>query len=133
PEVEPRGVGADLQVRPGPRIRAASDPSCGTIRRADGASPNGPSAAELVSTGADMRTRVALAVLLAALAAGVAAAQGPSSTHDRGSSLQAWQNPGLPAVLAKCKNPPPLNKQRLEQVAAANRDPANAAPPPEWA
>ena len=79
-----------------------------------------------------MKTRVALAVLLACVAA-AAAAQSPSSNHPRGSSLQAWQNPGLPAVLAKCKNPPPLNSERLKQVAAANSDPANAAAPPEWA
>jgi gluconolactonase len=79
-----------------------------------------------------MKTRVALAVLLACVAA-AADAQSPSSGHPRGSSLQAWQNPGLPAVLAKCKNAPPLNTQRLEQVAKANSDPANAAAPPEWA
>ena len=79
-----------------------------------------------------MKSRVALAVLLACAAA-TAAAQSPSSGHPRGSGLQAWQNPGLPAVLAKCKTPPPLNSERLKQVAAANADPANAGAPPEWA
>jgi gluconolactonase len=79
-----------------------------------------------------MKTRVALAVLLACVAA-VAAAQSPSSSHPRGTSLQAWQNPGLPAVLARCKTPPALNTDRLKQVADANRDPANAGAPPEWA
>jgi sugar lactone lactonase YvrE len=78
-----------------------------------------------------MTSRIALAVLLACTAAAVAA-QSPSSSHPRGNSLQAWQNPGLPAVLAKCKTPPPLNAERLKQVAAANADPTNAGPPPEW-
>jgi gluconolactonase len=79
-----------------------------------------------------MTSRIALAGLLACVAAS-AAAQGPSSSHPRGNGLQAWQNPGLPAVLAKCKTPPPLNSERLKQVAAANADPANAGAPPEWA
>jgi gluconolactonase len=39
-------------------------------------------------------------------AAAVALAQGPSSSFPRGSSLQSWQDPGLKAVLAKCKTPP---------------------------
>jgi gluconolactonase len=79
-----------------------------------------------------MRSRIALAVLFVYVAV-VAAAQSPSSSHARGSGLQAWQNPGLPGVLAKCKTPPPLNAERLKQVAAANADPANAGQPPEWA
>lgn len=52
-----------------------------------------------------MRSRIAFAVLLACSIV-TAAAQGPSSSHPRGSSRQAWQDPGLPAVLAKCKAPP---------------------------
>jgi len=79
-----------------------------------------------------MRSRIALALLFACAAAAVAA-QTPSSGHPRGTGLQAWQNPGLPAVLAKCKTPPPLNAERLKQVADANADPANAGAPPEWA
>jgi gluconolactonase len=79
-----------------------------------------------------MTSRVVLALLIACTAA-AAAAQSPSSGHPRGSGLQAWQNPGLPAVLAKCKNPLPLNSERLKQVADANADPANAGAPPEWA
>jgi gluconolactonase len=79
-----------------------------------------------------MRSRIAIALLFACAAAAVAA-QSPSSGHPRGSGLQAWQDPGLPAVLAKCKTPPPLNAQRMQQVAAANADPANAGAPPEWA
>ena len=78
-----------------------------------------------------MTSRIVLAVLIAGTVA--AAAQGPSSSHPRGSGLQAWQNPGLPAVLAKCRNPLPLNSERLKQVADANADPANAGAPPEWA
>jgi len=78
-----------------------------------------------------MKSTVALAVLLACAAA-APAAQSPSSGHPRGTGLQAWQSPGLPAVLAKCKNPPPLNSERLKQVAAANADPANAGAPSEW-
>ena len=80
----------------------------------------------------DMKSRVALAAFFACAAAAVAA-QSPSSGHPRGTGLQAWQNPGLPAVLAKCKTPPPLNAERLKQVAAANSNPANAGAPPEWA
>jgi gluconolactonase len=78
-----------------------------------------------------MTTRFAVAVLFASVAA-AASAQSPSSSHPRGSSLQAWQDPRLPAVLAKCKNPPPINTERLAQVAAANKDAANATAPPEW-
>ena len=52
-----------------------------------------------------MQSQIAFAVVLACSAA-VAAAQGPSSSHPRGNSRQAWQDPGLPAVLAKCKTPP---------------------------
>ncbi len=85
-----------------------------------------------------MKSRVTLAVLLACAAAAVAA-QSPSSAFPRGSNLQAWQDPRLPAVLAKCKTPPPNpvgplpTSIRLKQVAAANADPANAGAPPEWA
>ena len=78
-----------------------------------------------------MRSGIAPALFFVS-AAVVAAAQSPSSSHPRGSSLQAWQNPGLPGVLARCKTPPPLNVERLKQVASANADPANAGQPPEW-
>jgi sugar lactone lactonase YvrE len=52
-----------------------------------------------------MKSPIALAVLLGCVA-GVASAQSPSSAFDRGNSQQAWQDPGLPAVLAKCETPP---------------------------
>jgi gluconolactonase len=77
-----------------------------------------------------MASRIALALLVGCVAASVSA-QSPSSTFARGSSLQAWQNPGYPDVLTKCKNPPPSAADRAAQVATARADPANAAPPPE--
>ena len=52
-----------------------------------------------------MKTPIAVAVLLG-FSSAVASAQSPSTAFDRGNSLQAWQNPGLPAVLAKCAKPP---------------------------
>lgn len=55
---------------------------------------------------------------------GVGVAQGPSSSFDRGSSLQSWQDPALESVLAQCaKRPPPF---RIGPPAGA----APAAPPP---
>jgi gluconolactonase len=69
--------------------------------------------------------------LLIGCAAAAAFAQSPSSAFPRGNSLQAWQNPGYPGVLARCTNPPQPSSDRAAQVAAARADPANAAPPPE--
>lgn len=51
-----------------------------------------------------MKSTIALAVSIACATATLAA-QRPSSAFDRGRSQQAWQNPGLKAVLAKCKSP----------------------------
>jgi gluconolactonase len=70
-----------------------------------------------------MKTPLALAVLLAC-AAGAASAQSPSSAFDRGNSLQSWQDPGLPAVLAKCGTAP--TPFRIGGGAGASVD----APPP---
>lgn len=70
-----------------------------------------------------MKSRIALAVLLGC-AAVAASAQSPSSAFPRGNSLQAWQDPGLPAVLARCENPP-------QPFAIGGGPPADAAPPPE--
>src|SRR6185312_146709 len=58
-----------------------------------------------------MKTTIALALC----AAGILPAQSPSSSFPRGSHQQSWQNPGIKAVLAKCKTPPkpfaiPINK-----------------------
>jgi hypothetical protein len=47
---------------------------------------------------------IAIAVFVGCAAA--VCAQGLSSSFPRGNSQQAWQNPGLKAVLAKCKAPP---------------------------
>ena len=56
----------------------------------------------------------------------VAVAQSPSSSFPRGKSLQAWQDPGLPAVLAKCKQPP---KPFSIPTPPASAQSAPAAPP----
>ena len=55
----------------------------------------------------------------------VALAQSPASSFDRGSSKQAWQDPGIAAIQAKCKvRPAPF-------AIGGNRAGAtNAAPPP---
>jgi gluconolactonase len=71
-----------------------------------------------------MYSRIALAVLLGCAAAS-GSAQSPSSAFPRGNSLQAWQDPGLPAVLEKCDTKPqPFGIGRGGQGAEA------AAPPP---
>ena len=77
-----------------------------------------------------MKSTIVLTVLVGCAAAAVLA-QSPSSAFPRGSSLQAWQSPGYAAVLAKCNNPPQPASDRAAQVAKAQADPANAAPPPE--
>src|SRR5688500_485447 len=70
------------------------------------------------------RTTVAIALGCAVLGATVAA-QSPSSAFPRGNSQQAWQNPGLQRVLAKCKTKPaPFGIQ----VSTA---PQPATPPPD--
>ena len=78
-----------------------------------------------------MKSITALAVLLACAAA-LVSAQSPSSAFPRGNSLQSWQNPGLPSVLAKCKTPPRPFSIGGGQPAAANSSPPPepAAPPP---
>jgi gluconolactonase len=69
-----------------------------------------------------MKSTIALGVLLGCAVA-AASAQGPSSSFPRGNSLQSWQNPGLAAVLAKCKKPP-------QPFGIGAGQSANAAPPP---
>src|SRR5690606_17668799 len=71
-----------------------------------------------------MRTRIALAVLLGC-AAQAASAQQPSSAFDRGNSLQAWQDPGLPAVLEQCGTRP-----RPFSLGGGGGAAASAAEPP---
>lgn len=70
-----------------------------------------------------MRTTIAVTALLGCAAA--ASAQSPASSFDRGDSLQAWQDPGLPDVLAECENPPePFS-------IGGGGDGGDAEPPPE--
>ncbi len=52
-----------------------------------------------------MKAPVAYLALAGCMAAG-ASAQAPASSFPRGASRQSWQNPGVKAVLAKCKTPP---------------------------
>jgi gluconolactonase len=72
-----------------------------------------------------MKSTMALAVLLGCTGA-AANAQSPSSAFARGSSLQAWQDPGLPAVLAKCQTPPAPFR-----IGGGAPTAADSAPPPE--
>jgi gluconolactonase len=81
-----------------------------------------------------MKSTVAVSVLLSSAVA-TAFAQSPSSAFDRGHSQQSWQNPGLAAVLAKCKNPPkPFSIGGGQPSAnALGPPPAPALPPPSAA
>jgi gluconolactonase len=77
-----------------------------------------------------MRPTIAVAALLSC-AATAASAQSPSSAFDRGHSLQSWQNPGLPAVLAKCKKPPePFALGGGPATASASLPPPDPVLPP---
>jgi len=68
------------------------------------------------------RSLLTLALLCGSAAA---AAQNPSSSFDRGNSLQAWQEPGFEAVVAKCRNrPQPFS------IGGGSRS-TEAAPPPQ--
>jgi len=72
-----------------------------------------------------MKTTLAVAVLVGCGAA-AANAQSPSSAFSRGNGLQAWQNPALPSVLARCANrPQPFS------IGGQATNAANSAPPPE--
>ena len=71
-----------------------------------------------------MKSTIAVAVALGC-ATGAAWAQSASSTFDRGNSLQAWQNPGLAAVLEKCsKKPAPF------RISGDGDSSTTVAPPP---
>jgi gluconolactonase len=74
-----------------------------------------------------MKSPIAVGVLLGCAAA-TAAAQSPSAAFARGSSLQAWQNPGLAAVLARCATPP--QPFAIGGGAQAATTPPPAPPPP---
>ncbi len=75
-----------------------------------------------------MGSRIVFAVLLACSLA-VVSAQGPASSHPRGNSRQAWQDPGLPAVLAKCKTPPQPFSIPIQASANATPPELPASPP----
>jgi sugar lactone lactonase YvrE len=81
-----------------------------------------------------MKTTIAVAVLVGCAAA-AASAQSPSSAFPRGNSKQSWQDPGLAAVLAKCKTPPKPFSIGGGQApaAAASAPPEPPAPPPTTA
>jgi sugar lactone lactonase YvrE len=79
-----------------------------------------------------MRSTFALAVVLTGAVA-VASAQGPASTHPRGNSRQAWQDPALPGVLAKCKTPPPPFSIPVQTGPAVNAAPPAPVMPPSTA
>jgi len=73
-----------------------------------------------------MKSPAALAVLLGCAAA-AASAQSPSSAFSRGNSLQAWQDPGLPALLAECAAAPrPFS---IGGGGSADAPPDDARPP----
>jgi len=78
-----------------------------------------------------MKSTLVAAVLLATATA--ATAQQPSSAFDRGHSLQAFQDPGLSAVTARCKTPPPTRPARPGAGTAAGSEapPAPALPKPD--
>lgn len=58
-----------------------------------------------------MKFTITLGILLALLA-NTALAQQPASAFDRGSSLQAWQDPRFESVISTCDNPPALRAAR---------------------
>ena len=72
-----------------------------------------------------MKSRILFAVLFCCLFVN-ASAQSPASSFPRGNSQQAWQNPGLKDVLAKCKTPPPPFGIPVQPAS-----PATTAAPPE--
>ena len=78
-----------------------------------------------------MKSTLVAAVLLATATA--ATAQQPASSFDRGHGLQAFQDPGLAAVTARCKTPPPLRPARPGAGTAATTEapPAPTLPKPD--
>ena len=83
-----------------------------------------------------LMTPVAGLAVLAAFASQAALAQSPSSDFERGSSLQAWQHPGLPEVLAECRTAPApfsIGGGQSTDADAAAEPPEPDAPPPATA
>lgn len=82
-----------------------------------------------------MRSPIAF-VLFLGCAAAATHAQSPSSSFDRGHSMQAWQNPGLADVLARCANPPKpfaIGGGEPQSASESAPPPAPALPPPSAA
>jgi gluconolactonase len=77
-----------------------------------------------------MKTRLTAAFSL--IIAGAASAQQPASAFDRGHGLQAFQDPGLAAITARCKTPPPARPARrgTDTAAVSEAPPAPALPRP---
>ena len=73
-----------------------------------------------------MKSTLALAVFVGCTAA-AASAQSPSSAFDRGKGQQAWQNPGLAAVPARCATRP----RRVFRIGGGEPSPADLQPPPD--
>jgi sugar lactone lactonase YvrE len=71
-----------------------------------------------------MKLTLALAVVVGCTVA--LSAQKPSSAFARGNSRQAWQDPGLTAVLAKCTNP-----AKPFSIGGGRTSASASAPPPE--
>ena len=80
-----------------------------------------------------MRSRIALALLFGCAAAAALSAQSPSSGFPRGNSKQAWQEPGLPSVLAKCKTKPAPFGIPVSTDPQPATPPAEPPPPPSTA
>ena len=80
-----------------------------------------------------MRSRIALALLFGCAAAAALSAQSPSSSFPRGNSKQAWQEPGLPSVLAKCKTKPAPFGIPISTDPQPAAPPAEPPPPPSTA
>jgi gluconolactonase len=82
-----------------------------------------------------MKSTIVLAIV-AGCAVVAVSAQKPSSAFPRGNSRQAWQDPGLPDVLAKCKNPAKpfsIGGGQRAAASASTAPPEPAAPPPSTA
>ena len=81
-----------------------------------------------------MTSRFAFAFLAACGGRGSAvSAQSPSSAFPRGNSQQAWQNPGLSSVLAKCKTKPAPFGIPVSKDPQPATPPAEPPPPPSTA
>ena len=78
-----------------------------------------------------MRSILAVAALL--FVATTTVAQQPSSAFDRGQSLQAFQDPRLSVITARCKTPPPVRPARGGPATHENSaaPPAPALPAPD--